>query len=81
LEARPVAPGELDALWAMSAAERVQAMWRGELSLFQLAKWTSRRPAEVPLLEGEFAWIVIRTPGWAETEERPRHQAAREARP
>lgn len=62
---------QLDALWAMSAAERVAAMWRGDLTLYQLSRWSSRAQQEVPLLGGEFAWIVMRTPEWAEaTDER-----------
>jgi hypothetical protein len=44
-------------------------MWDGELSLFQLCKWSSRRPIEVPLIAGEFAWIAMRTPTWAEAAE------------
>ena len=55
-----------DALWAMSPTERVAAMWRGDLTLYQLSRWTSRAQHEVPLLGGEFAWIVMRTPEWAE---------------
>ena len=57
---------QLDALWAMSPTERVAAMWRGDLTLYQLARWSSRAQHEVPLLGGEFAWIVMRTPEWAE---------------
>jgi hypothetical protein len=56
----------LAALWRMTAAERVAAMWRRELTPLQLLRWTSRRPDEVPLLGGEFAWIVMDTPEWAE---------------
>ena len=58
---------QLDALWAMSPAQRVAAMWRGDLTLFQLTRWSSRASHEVPLLGGEFAYIVMRTPEWAET--------------
>ena len=57
---------QLDALWAMTPAERIGAMWRGDLTLYQLARWSSRAQHEVPLLGGEFAWIVMRTPEWAE---------------
>lgn len=57
---------QLDALWAMSSTERVAAMWRGYLTLYQLSRWSSRAQDEVPLLGGEFAWIVMRTPEWAE---------------
>ena len=58
---------QLDALWAMSPADRIAAMWRGDLTLFQLTSWSSRAPNEVPLLGGEFAYIVMRTPEWAES--------------
>jgi hypothetical protein len=54
------------ALCAMTRDERVAAMWRGQLSLRQLCQWSSRAQHEVPLLGGEFAWIVMRTPEWAE---------------
>jgi hypothetical protein len=57
---------DLIALWAMTRDERIAAMWRGELSLHQLCQWSSRAQHEVPLLGGEFAWIVMRTPEWAE---------------
>lgn len=58
---------QLGALWTMTASERIGAMWRGELTLFQLSRWSSRAPDEVPMLGGEFAWIVMRTPEWAES--------------
>ena len=54
-------------LWRMTAAQREAAMWRGELSYRQLQEWTSLAPGEVPLLGGELAWIVMRTPEWAES--------------
>jgi hypothetical protein len=57
---------QLDALWAMSPTERRGAMWRGDLTLYQLTRWSSRAQHEVPLLGGEFAWIVMRTPEWAD---------------
>ncbi len=57
---------QLDALWAMTPADRIAAMWRGDLTLFQLSRWTSRAQHEVPLLGGEFAWIVMQTPEWAD---------------
>jgi hypothetical protein len=68
---------ELRALWAMTSAQRVTAMWRGQLTRRQLAKWSSRTPHEVPLLGREFAWIVLRTPEWAE----PRQPAGQESTP
>ena len=60
------------ALWAMTRAERIAAMWRGELTIRQLCQWSSRAQHEVPLLGGEFAWIAMRTPEWAEATNRRR---------
>ena len=54
------------ALSAMTRDERIAAMWRSELTLRQLCQWSSRAQHEVPLLGGEFAWIAMRTPDWAE---------------
>lgn len=64
--ARPSAAEQSAQLWRMSAAERERAMWDGELSLNQLTEWTRRRPHEVPRLHGEFAWITMTTPEWAD---------------
>jgi hypothetical protein len=63
---RPDPGGEYRALWAMTRAERIGAMWSSELTLRQLCQWSSRAQREVPILAGEFAWIVMRTPEWAE---------------
>lgn len=68
----PPVRDELQELWAMTAAQRVAAMWRGELTLRQLSKWSSRAPAEVPLLGSEFAWIAMRMPEWAEPSQHAR---------
>ena len=62
-------------LWEMTAAERVAAMYRGDLSLFQCLQWAVRRPQEVPLINNEFAFIAIRTPEAADAELRPRGHA------
>jgi len=62
---------EIEALWAMTRAERIAAMWRSELTRLQLSKWSSRAPHEVPLLGDEFAWIAMRTPEWAEANDQP----------
>jgi hypothetical protein len=66
---------EYRALWAMTRAERTAAMWRGQLTRRQLSKWSSRAPHEVPLLGGEFAWIAMRTPEWAEAADHARNAA------
>jgi hypothetical protein len=62
----PTKTERLAALWAMSPAERVAAMRRGELTYMQLAAWSARYPDEVPRLNGEFEWIAIKTPEVAE---------------
>ncbi len=66
LTATPRSDTEIPQLWRMSRSARVTAMWRGELTLAQLRTWSARRPSEVPLLAREFAWIIMRTPDWAE---------------
>ncbi|MGZ6660258.1 MAG: hypothetical protein ACXVHL_23095, partial [Solirubrobacteraceae bacterium] len=53
-------------LWAMTPSQRIDAMWKSQLTLQELAHWSSHAPHEVPLLGGEFAWIAMRTPDWAE---------------
>jgi hypothetical protein len=58
-------------LWRMSAAERKAAMWRGELTGAQLIEWARRAPDEVPLIDGEFAFIAAQTPEVAEAERPP----------
>ena len=40
-------------------------MWRGELSLAECLRWSARYPDEVPLIDGEFAYIVMATPEWS----------------
>jgi hypothetical protein len=52
----------LEALWRMTATERVAAMRRGELTLEQCCAWAARHPEQVPLLNGEYEFIAIRMP-------------------
>ncbi len=49
-------------LWQMTAAQRVAAMRRGELTLEQCAAWAARHPDQVPLLNGEFEYLARLTP-------------------
>jgi hypothetical protein len=58
--------GRLRSLWQMSAAERVAAMRRGDLSYEQLAAWSARYPDQVPTVHGEFEWIAAKLPGACE---------------
>lgn len=48
-------------LWEMTPAQRHAAMWRGELSSYQLFQWAARKPSEVPLIDDEFAFIAWST--------------------
>jgi hypothetical protein len=66
-------PSQSASLWAISAHQRVDAMWAGKRTLSQLTEWSRRRPHELPLLGRELAWIVMRTPGWNEADNDPRH--------
>jgi len=54
--------GRLRSLWQMSAAERIAAMRRGELTYEQLAAWSARYPDQVPRVHGEFEWIASKLP-------------------
>jgi hypothetical protein len=54
----------------MSAEGRRAAMWRGELTWGQLFEWAKLAPHEVPLINGEFAFIAAYTPEVAEANER-----------
>ena len=61
---------EMAHLWEMTAAEREAAMWRGELTWDQCAAWARRAPEEIPLINGEFAFIAAKTPEVAELDEK-----------
>ncbi|MGA2164108.1 MAG: hypothetical protein ABSH36_06520 [Solirubrobacteraceae bacterium] len=52
----------LRALWQMTPAQRVAAMRRGELSLEQCSAWAARYPEQVPIVNGEFEYLVMFTP-------------------
>jgi hypothetical protein len=65
----PTRAEQREALWRMTAAERVAAMYRGDLTLFQCLAWAARYPDEVPTLNGEWWFIAIRTPEVAELEQ------------
>jgi hypothetical protein len=49
----------------------MQAMRAGRLSLRLCLHWASRRPQEVPLLNGEWAFFAILTPEVADADETP----------
>lgn len=52
----------LSPMWQMTPSQRVDAMRRGRLSYEQLAAWSSRHPEQVPLVNGEYEWLVALTP-------------------
>jgi hypothetical protein len=51
-------PDRLERMWVMTPAQRRQAAQRGQLSLGEMLKWASRRPHEVPIVNGEFFFIT-----------------------
>ncbi len=57
-------------LWSMTAEQRQDAMWAGELSAAECWEWAKLAPHEVPLIENEFAFIAAFTPEIAEAQER-----------
>jgi hypothetical protein len=52
----------LRALWQMTPAQRVAAMRRGELTLEQCSARAARHPEQVPIVNGEFEYLVMFTP-------------------
>ena len=58
----PTHDEQLRQLWSMTPTERVTAMRAGRLTYDQLAAWAARRPNEVPLVNGEFEFIAMKTP-------------------
>lgn len=63
---------ESRALWEMTPAQRQAAMWRGQLTSYQLFEWAKSAPQEVPLINDELAFLAWSTPEVAELHERDR---------
>ncbi len=61
---------QAEALWKMTAKQRQMAMWHDELTVTQLYMWAKAKPEEVPLINGEWAFIAAKTPEVAELDER-----------
>lgn len=59
----------MQALWQMTADQRCAEMWAGKLTWDQLYEWAARAPHEVPLVNGEFAFIALLTPEGAQDED------------
>ena len=51
-----------EAFWRLSPAERIALMRAGELTLKECCQWAARAPREVPIVNGEFAFIAAFTP-------------------
>ena len=64
-------PDRLERMWAMTPAQRRQAAQRGQLSLGEMLKWASRRPHEVPIVNGEFFFITAYLADAAAAEDSP----------
>ena len=57
----------LSHLWTRTAEERVQAFYEGKLTLRECLAWAARFPNEVPRsADGEFLFISVATPEWAD---------------
>ena len=52
-----VDPERIERMWAMRAADRVQAAHEGRFTLGEMLRWASRFPSEVELVDGEF-WFI-----------------------
>jgi hypothetical protein len=52
-----VDPERIERMWAMRAADRIQAAHEGRFTLGEMLQWASRRPNEVELVDGEF-WFI-----------------------
>ena len=67
-------------LWRMTATQRRAAFYRGELNLADCLAWAARHPREPPLAaNGEFLFIAVLTPEWADATPRmPRRGDGRE---
>src|SRR3954462_59545 len=65
----PTRAEQREALWRMSPAERVAAMYGGDLTLYQCLAWAARYLEEVPTLNGEWWFIAIRTPDIADLDD------------
>jgi hypothetical protein len=50
----------------MTPQQRVAAMYAGKLTLAECLAWAARCPDEPPTIDGEWAFIAIRTPEVAE---------------
>src|SRR4051794_39015997 len=54
-------------LWRMTRDQRRAAFYRGELTLGDCLAWARRHPNEPPLAaDGEYLFIAVRTPEWAD---------------
>lgn len=54
----PTAVDGLRTLWAMTTAQRIAAMRRGELTLKQCFGWAARHPEQIPTVDGTFEFLV-----------------------
>ena len=66
----PTRAEQRQALWRMAPAERIAAMYCGDLTLHQCLARAARHPEQVPTLNGEWWFIAIRTPDVADAQAR-----------
>ncbi|MGZ6638751.1 MAG: hypothetical protein ACXVII_38580 [Solirubrobacteraceae bacterium] len=53
-----VDPERLQRMWALTPAERLATARRGQFTLGEMLRWATRRPQEVPLVDGELFFIA-----------------------
>lgn len=59
-------------LWEMTPAQRLAAFYRSELSFGDCLAWARRFPNEPPLAaDGEYLFIAVNTPEWADATDAP----------
>lgn len=64
----PTAEEQSARLWRMTAAERVAAMYAGNLSMHQCLEWAALAPDEIPKVNDEWWFIAVRTPEYLEAD-------------
>lgn len=72
-----VDPERLARLWALTPAQRRHGAERGEFSLGEMLRWASRRPDEVPVVDGEWFFITAYLADVADYGEERRGEARR----
>ena len=52
-----VNPERIERMWQMTTQQRVEAAQQGQFTLGEMLRWASRRPNEVPIIDGDFFFL------------------------